>query len=349
MWQGFLLKLFNKDLLEEVQNIKSLRNVGCVILEGLQQLINWSQTILFSYKQYFVISRKRITFTMDRDPFFNDPFAHMEQQMRNMQRMMNQAFGGSSMFGSGTGMGGMGMFDNDPFFQQPQQLLGPYQQQMPRQRHVNPPQLEEIDNDAEGDQYVRANGEPIVEEPDDEGYQNQQQQNNYQQRRSGGGFQDQRLGSRLNNNLSAMDNLIANSRNMGPGSQFQSYSYSSFQSSGPGGTSYRETQQTNVGPGGVLESRRSVRDGRSGKEQYEVTRGLQGRGRTVQRTRFQDGREEAVDTLHNLDPQQATTFEQEWQQHADSSLAGNRLGGRHSRRNFRQIGDGSEQGYGRRI
>eukprot|EP01023_Acetabularia_acetabulum_P067939 TRINITY_DN94_c1_g1_i2.p1 TRINITY_DN94_c1_g1~~TRINITY_DN94_c1_g1_i2.p1 ORF type:complete len:331 (-),score=58.64 TRINITY_DN94_c1_g1_i2:251-1144(-) len=296
------------------------------------------------------------------DPFQqNDPFQHMERQMRNMQRMMDQAFGGNSMFGAG-GMGGG--FLNDPFFQSPMggMMQGgmPSMQggmptlqapQVPRQRQHNPPVVEELEEDDEEVEYARAAGQPVVEEPDEDNTQNQQYQQP-QQFTDGGRDYNRNFNSDLSSNRSAMSNMFMGGMgNMPQSSSFQSYSYSSYSSGGPGGMSYQETSHTNMGPGGVMESRRTVHDSRQGKEQLEVTRGLQGRGRTVQRTRYQDGRQEALDTLHNIAPEQAPQFDTEWQQQASRHLP-NRLGSSRSnnQRQFRQIGDGSDPAaYPRRI
>eukprot|EP01024_Parvocaulis_polyphysoides_P048364 TRINITY_DN46062_c0_g1_i4.p2 TRINITY_DN46062_c0_g1~~TRINITY_DN46062_c0_g1_i4.p2 ORF type:complete len:247 (-),score=46.01 TRINITY_DN46062_c0_g1_i4:241-981(-) len=245
------------------------------------------------------------------------------------------------------GMDVGGMF-NDPFFQGGGLQMPRQQQQPPRQRQINPPQLVEIEDEEEENEFAMAGGQPIVEEPDEDYNQNQQQQfngNHYMNGNNAVGH----FNPNPNRGNRGFNSMFMNP-GMGQGSGFQSYSYSSYSSNGPGGVSYQETSQTNMGPGGVMESRRSVRDGRTGKEQVEVTRGLQNRGRTVQRTRFGDGREEAVDTLHNLTPETANQFDGEWQQAANRHLGNNRLGSSRGsqRQQFRQIGDGSDP-YPRRI
>jgi len=93
----------------------------------------------------------------------------------------------------------------------------------------------------------------------------------------------------------------------------QSYSYS-YDSRG-GGNAHERREEATMGPGGVVERRRTVRDGNTGEESVEVHRSVGGRGRTIKRMRAADGAERTEDQLHGLrGPDEAAAFDREWRE-----------------------------------
>ncbi|KAF5840781.1 hypothetical protein DUNSADRAFT_15491 [Dunaliella salina] len=231
-----------------------------------------------------------------------DPFAQMDAHFRAMTQQMG--------FG-------------DPFFGQPSQ------QPLP-QRASRGPQIEEVGSDEEGSGHPVSSGQPYVEEASDEDdpHQNnrrarrarhnsppaqQQQQQQQQQQVSmpgfGGGF-----GSLFGNfpNLSAMANA--------PGATGFSYSTTSFQSSGPNGLNYQAAQSTRAGPNGVRESHAAFHDGRTGRRDVRITRGIKDRERILHRIRDATGREDAEEILKGMSQEEVDRFDREWQEQAEKNL-----------------------------
>jgi hypothetical protein len=79
---------------------------------------------------------------------------------------------------------------------------------------------------------------------------------------------------------------------------------------------YQETTTSRLGPGGVRETQRAVRDGRTGKESITLRRGLGERERTVTRTRDASGQETADDVLKGIAAEEAAAFDREWAERA---------------------------------
>lgn len=100
-----------------------------------------------------------------------------------------------------------------------------------------------------------------------------------------------------------------------------SYSSSSVSYGGPGGVTYSRQESARSGPGGVREHQVHQYDSRSGQEFAGMTRGIGDRGHTMARTRFQDGREEHMDQLHNMMEDEAPQFDEQWQR-ASNTLPG---------------------------
>eukprot|EP00906_Rhabdomonas_costata_P035887 RCo050410 len=84
---------------------------------------------------------------------------------------------------------------------------------------------------------------------------------------------------------------------------------------------YSRHTTTQLGPGGVLESRTAVRDNREGEERIEVRRQLGDRYTHVTRKRRLDTGEETVERRsHNLPGEELTPFEEEWNRLAKQFL-----------------------------
>jgi hypothetical protein len=65
----------------------------------------------------------------------------------------------------------------------------------------------------------------------------------------------------------------------------------------------------------VIEEEFQEKDSRSGKETKHVSRGVGEKGLSVTRKRTSEGREERLDTLHNLNEEEIPDFERTWEEH----------------------------------
>lgn len=101
------------------------------------------------------------------------------------------------------------------------------------------------------------------------------------------------------------------------------YFYSSSQSfnSADPSQNFVRTTTTTAGPGGVLETRTAVRDGRDGCEKLGLRRQLGDRVAQVERIRnLQTGEEQSRKTVHNLPEDDEEAFDREWMNAASRSL-----------------------------
>ncbi|CAK9870487.1 unnamed protein product [Sphagnum jensenii] len=222
----------------------------------------------------------------DNDPFFSDPF-------------FTRPFGGS--FGSFLGSrGGLG----HPFFGLPQPAFEPRQALYLHNQPDNPqggehrrgPIIEELPDDAEHPhEHVQAQSsqEPIIEHPDD----------------------DVRPASELpqQSRIIQQQGPLSTSHN----NRTQSFSFqsSSVSYGGPNGVHYSTSATRRMGPNGVIEEEFQEKDSRSGKETKHVSRGVGEKGLSLTRKRTSEGREERLDTLHNLNEEEIPDFERTWEEH----------------------------------
>jgi len=111
-------------------------------------------------------------------------------------------------------------------------------------------------------------------------------------------------------NPMAMQNMSAS--NNSPGT-FMS-SIVSFSSNGVNPPQvYEQTHSNRVGPGGVREERRSVRDSRTGLQQMSIGRHINERGHVIERSKNRyTGEEEESNEYVNIEEEEAPQFNQEW-------------------------------------
>ncbi|KAJ7295042.1 hypothetical protein O6H91_05G077500 [Diphasiastrum complanatum] len=223
------------------------------------------------------------------DPFFTRPFGGIF------------ASGGGGLFGSGGLLGQQGLFGPgfSPFADQGHAFL--------EQRSFNPqpegrrgPIIEELDEDhpdASG-AHPRSIQEPIVEHPDDEVRPAEQ--------------------SRDSRNI-----MRRNCSNNESGTNFQSYSFqsSSFTYGGQDNAYYTSSTRRAACSNGVLAEEHHEKDS-SGKEAHRISRGIKDKGRSITRKRNAEGRDDMVDTLHNLREDETGDFEKDWETAAERSLPG---------------------------
>ncbi|XP_053306209.1 myeloid leukemia factor 2 [Spea bombifrons] len=126
----------------------------------------------------------------------------------------------------------------------------------------------------------------------------------------GGGFMDM---------FGMMNDLMSGIDQMSSGSNCQTYSSStviSYSNMGGSGTPkvYQETSQTRTAPGGIRETRRTMRDSDSGVEQMSIGHHIRDRAHIMQRchNRRTGDREERQEFI-NMDENDAAGFDEEWQ------------------------------------
>lgn len=246
-----------------------------------------------------MFGRSAFPSVFDNDPFFRDPFAHMESIMNSM--FHDPFMGGHQPFG--------------------RQVQAP-------QRQSSAPVIEEVDADEEARHVPRrGNNQPIVEEPDEDGQSDQRQ---HQRQRRTSPVRNRSSGLSVSVGPSGIPQVQSFGNNGGAVFSFSSSSYTS--NTGPGGVKYTATSTTKIGPGGVRETQQTVRDGRTGQESIVISRGLGSKERTVTRTRDAQGRERTEDSLKGVAPEQVNVFDEEWRQEAERNFGAMGLLGNRSTR-----------------
>ncbi|XP_035696368.1 myeloid leukemia factor 1-like isoform X2 [Branchiostoma floridae] len=128
----------------------------------------------------------------------------------------------------------------------------------------------------------------------------------------------------MSNMHSMMGNMHRNFQHMAQGAQNDpncySYSSSNFYSYSNTGNGppkvYQASSSTRNAPGGVKETRRTVRDSEAGLQKMAIGHHLGERAHIVERSRDRHGEEEKQDYI-NLDESDKDSFNQEWQQRAN--------------------------------
>ncbi|KAM8924475.1 myeloid leukemia factor 2 isoform 2-T2 [Pelodytes ibericus] len=127
----------------------------------------------------------------------------------------------------------------------------------------------------------------------------------------GGGFMDM---------FGMMNDLMGGMEQISSGSNCQTFSSStviSYSNMGGNPTApkvYQETSQTRTAPGGIRETRRTMRDSDSGMEQMSIGHHIRDRAHIMQRShnRRTGDREESQEYI-NMDENDAVGFDEEWQ------------------------------------
>ncbi|XP_036598135.1 myeloid leukemia factor 2-like [Trichosurus vulpecula] len=114
-----------------------------------------------------------------------------------------------------------------------------------------------------------------------------------------------------------MNGMIGNMEHVTTGANGQTFSSStviSYSSLGDGAPKiYQETSEMRSAPGGIRETRRTVRDSESGLEQMSVGHHIRDRARILQRSRnHRTGDQEERRDYINLDESDAEAFDNEW-------------------------------------
>ncbi|KHG09391.1 Myeloid leukemia factor 1 [Gossypium arboreum] len=248
-----------------------------------------------------------------RDPFFEfggDPFG---------------AFGGHKNLLSNF-FNGRDPFD-DPFFTRPfdsmfeSSFFGPghnpfpdmhpsgfIEQQAPEPRRPRGPIIQELDSDDEKEmkenprKQGRSKDEPHVEVPDDETEQSE----------------------RRNGHLQYMNGYNGSYQRQQQPPQTRSFT---FQSStvtygGANGAYYTSSKTRRSGSDGITFEESKEANTATGQASHRVSRGLLDKGHSFTRKLNSDGRVETMQTLHNLNEDELTGFEEAWNGNARKHLPG---------------------------
>ncbi|KAM9309712.1 myeloid leukemia factor 2 isoform 2-T2 [Pholidichthys leucotaenia] len=128
----------------------------------------------------------------------------------------------------------------------------------------------------------------------------------------GGGFMDM---------FGMMGEMMENMGRLSGSPNCQTFSSStviSYSSSGSGAPKvYQQMSETRTGPGGICETRQSVRDSESGLERLAIGHHIGDRAHIMERSRNRrtGDREERQDFI-NLDESEAAAFDDEWRSHS---------------------------------
>ncbi|KAL0612625.1 LOW QUALITY PROTEIN: Myeloid leukemia factor 2 [Plecturocebus cupreus] len=114
-----------------------------------------------------------------------------------------------------------------------------------------------------------------------------------------------------------MNDMIGNMEHMTAGGNCQTFSSStviSYSNTGDGAPKvYQETSEMRSAPGGIRETRRTVRDSDSGLEQMSIGHHIRDRAHILQRSRnHRTGDQEERQDYINLDESEAAAFDDEW-------------------------------------
>lgn len=110
--------------------------------------------------------------------------------------------------------------------------------------------------------------------------------------------------------LMAQPNMAGGGNN---GSFYSSQSVISFSGNGAQPQVYEETHMNRVGPNGVREERKTVRDSRSGLQQMSIGRHINERGHVIEKKKNRyTGDEEENNEYINIDEEEAPVFNEEW-------------------------------------
>lgn len=142
------------------------------------------------------------------------------------------------------------------------------------------------------------------------------------------------FGSMFGNMQNMMANMHQNFEQMANNPNVHSYSHSSFTSFSSNGSEapqvYQATSSTRKAPGGVKETRRSVRDSTAGLEKMAVGHHLDDRAHVMERSRnTRTGDMEEKQDFTNLDETEADSFNNEWRHRAHPYDRHQAVGSRH--------------------
>ncbi|XVF52702.1 hypothetical protein PTKIN_Ptkin05aG0039800 [Pterospermum kingtungense] len=256
-----------------------------------------------------------------RDPFFDfgDPFG---------------AFGGFSRPGSllSNFFGGRDPFD-DPFFRQPfgsmfepsffspgqspfpdMHRTGFIEHQAPEPKRPRGPIIEELNSDDDKEEadkemkekprkHGRLNDEPYVEVPDDEAGQPERRNRHFLQHMNG-------------------YNSSYHRQQQQPQTQSFTFQSSSVTYGGADGAYYTSSKTRRTGSDGITFEENKEADTATGQARHQVSRGLHNKGHSVMRKLNSDGKVDTMQTLHNLEEDELTGFEEVWNGSAQKHLPG---------------------------
>ncbi|KAK9277285.1 hypothetical protein L1049_006825 [Liquidambar formosana] len=217
------------------------------------------------------------------DPFFTRPFGSMFQ---------------SSFVGS----------NGSPFTDMP--TSGFIEHQVPQPNKLKGPIIEELNSDDEKEEgtkgtkenprkHARLSKEPYVEDPDDEAEGRKSKHLQYR------------------NEL----NLVNNTQ---PQPQARSFTFqsSSVTYGGANGAYYTSSRTRRTGSDGLTIEECKEADTAAREASHRISRGIHNKGHSVTRKLKSDGKVDTMQTLHNLNEDELTGFEEAWKGNARKHLPG---------------------------
>ncbi|XP_070206836.1 myeloid leukemia factor 2-like isoform X2 [Littorina saxatilis] len=210
-------------------------------------------------------------------------------------RQMNQMFATPFGFGTGAGAGGMMGIQGGQQQQQLMQQQQHRQQQQQLQQQQQMQQQQQLQQRGHSTQLVQRQTQPVM--PTDL----------FGFGAFGGMFQNMR---RM---MDDMNNTFENGATNPNGQVFTQSSFMSYSNLGDQPKVYQASSSTTQLPGGVRETRKTVRDSESGVEKIAVGHHIRERGHVVQRQRNRHtGSQEENREYINLDEEEAPEFDKEW-------------------------------------
>ncbi|CAK7355766.1 unnamed protein product [Dovyalis caffra] len=182
--------------------------------------------------------------------------------------------------------------------------------QAPEPKKSRGPIIEELgsdDEEGEGDKekkenprkHGRSSNEPYVEDPDDEAEARKSKHLQYR-------------------------NDYSRFNRMEPQPQGRSFTFqsSTFTYGGANGAYYTSSNTRRAGSDGVTFEESKEADSTTGQATHKVSRGLQNKGHSLARKLNSDGKVDTMQTLHNLNEDELTGFEEAWRGSAGKHLPG---------------------------
>ncbi|BAT75912.1 hornerin-like [Vigna umbellata] len=245
------------------------------------------------------------------DPFFTQPFGGLFE---------SSSFGSSTGFPFPPGMHPSGFLQHQVPGMQPSGFIqhqfprvhpsGFLDHQAPEPSRQRGPIIQELDSDDENEdtteerkenprKHSRSNDEPSVEHPDDE-TEGKKSRHLYS-------------GNEYNRVITT-----------GPQPQSQSFYFQSSTVSygGANGTYYTSSRTRRSGSDGVTFEESKEADSSKREASHLISRGIHGKGHSLSKKLHSDGRVDTMQTLHNINEEELTGFEEEWKKKGQNYMPG---------------------------
>ncbi|KAJ7952445.1 Myeloid leukemia factor 1 [Quillaja saponaria] len=188
------------------------------------------------------------------------------------------------------------------------------QHQAPEPRQSRGPIIEELNSDDEIEdaskekktnprKHGRSSNEPLVVDPDDEVEEKKSKQLQYRN-----------------------DYTRYNQVQSQPATRSFSFQSSSMTYGGANGAYYTSSRTKRTGSDGVTFEECKEADTTTGQAAHMVARGLHDKGHSLSRKLHSDGKVDTMQTLHNLNEDELTGFEEAWKGNAPKHLPGLSIG-----------------------
>ncbi|XP_073157140.1 uncharacterized protein [Henckelia pumila] len=103
---------------------------------------------------------------------------------------------------------------------------------------------------------------------------------------------------------------------------FQSFSFQKIAYGGPDGPYYTSSVGRRTGGDGVIMTEMKEEDQLAGESLHTISKGIRDKGHSVTKKKTSDGQVDSLQTLHNLNEDELSGFEENWKTNADKALPG---------------------------